>query len=104
MGAAPLSPASRAAQELCTSSPTGVSSPVPVITTRRFIGRSVVVPGWGAAPGGRAKRRCRTRAAAPSLSVASCQPSSGLLGVRLDVVDGVAPRLELLRLLVRDLH
>src|SRR5688500_1937626 len=94
MGPAPLRPPSRAVQELWTSSPTGVIRPVPVITTRRFISRSVLGKLGRAAPGGTAR----------ILSSCGARSRSGTLTVALDVIDGVAHRAQLLGLLVGNLH
>src|SRR5678816_3008864 len=76
MGPTPDLPASIACQFLSTPVPSAVMSPVPVMTTRRFdMGKDL----------------------APA-------PGPALLLVGVDVVDGVPDGLDVLGLLVRDLH
>src|SRR5688500_14082804 len=68
--------------------PTGVTRPTPVITARRFDMNL-----WPSSIELRAR----------PVPVADARAGGGLLGARLDVVDGVAHGLDLLRVLVRDL-
>src|SRR3990172_4449388 len=114
MGPIPLLPATIPRQDSSTPIPTGHTIPSPVTTTRRL--DMVLPPPFStnrkadARPSAtaRGRRRFDHGLRRPRKERAPAAPSGGqapaLLLVRVDVVHGVLDGLDVLRLLVRDLH
>src|SRR5207244_10229173 len=97
MSSAPLFPATSAAQVVSTELPTGVTSPRPVTTTRRFKTKfSIENVGAGLVP---ARGYCGLRRARTSLA-----PTPSFALMLIDIVVRVAHALNLLGVLVRNFN